>query len=472
MRRRGVFFPQRWQFLAAATGYGLSFEVSPVPRVEPLPEPAMSRNGHTADVAIIGAGTTGAAAAMLCARRGLEVVCLERRDLSAAGARWLNGVPAGAFDRAGIARPQAPERLAMGVDFHLLAGWGPERVVVRGHELMEVDMRLLVERLQKGARDADARLFGNTRVEGMADGHLQTSRGPIRARWYVDASGLAGLRLLGHEHPAPEDICAAAQAVHMVTDTRAARRFCEKHEVSPGDTICFTGIEGGYSILNVRVDGDHVSLLTGSIPAFGHRSGRTILHHFVQEQAWIGEALFGGSRAIPIRRPYSRLCDENRAVIGDAACQVFSAHGSGIGPGIIAARLLADALAEGRGLQGYARDWQRTYGGLFAGYTVFRRFSQTLSSDVLEAMMRVGLMDANLAAQGLLQQMPTPDLALIKDKFKAALRQPRLALTLAPVLAKMGVAQLLYASYPTGTRARAKWNRLVDTVLGGPAPNH
>lgn len=429
----------------------------------------MSQSEHIADVAIIGAGTTGAAAAMLCARRGMKVVCLERRDLSEAGARWVNGVPASAFDRAGIARPEPPERLAVGVDFHLLAGWGPERVVVRNHELMEVDMRRLVERLQEGARNAGAEILGKTRVEGLEEGRLQTSRGAVDARWYIDASGLTGARLLGHSPPAPEDICAAAQAVHTVSDTVSARRFCEEYGAEVGHTICFTGVEGGYSILNVRVDGDHVSLLTGSIPAQGHRSGRAILNDFVREQPWIGEALFGGGRAIPIRRPYSRLHEDNLAVIGDAACQVFSAHGSGVGPGMVAARLLADALADGRGLRGYARDWQRTYGGLFAGYTVFRHFSQTLSADVLEAMMRAGLMDADLAAQGLLQQMPTANLDLVASKLKASLREPRLALRLAPVLAKMGAAQLLYAGYPTTEQGRDKWNRLVDTILGAPA---
>ena len=50
------------------------------------------------DVAIVGAGTAGAAAAALCAQRGLSVVCLDSKPLDGAGARWLNGVPLSAFD--------------------------------------------------------------------------------------------------------------------------------------------------------------------------------------------------------------------------------------------------------------------------------------------------------------------------------------------------------------------------------------
>ena len=61
------------------------------------------------DVAIVGAGTAGAAAALLCARRGLRVLAIDRAPLERAGAHWINAVPTRLFDEAGIARPIAPE---------------------------------------------------------------------------------------------------------------------------------------------------------------------------------------------------------------------------------------------------------------------------------------------------------------------------------------------------------------------------
>jgi flavin-dependent dehydrogenase len=419
-----------------------------------------------ADVAIVGAGTTGAAAALLCARRGLKVVCLERSAIDQAGARWVNGVPAAAFETADIARPESPEQLAIGVDFHLLAGWGPGRVVIRDHDLIEVDMRLLVERLQTQARAAGAEFIDQTRVRGVRDTTLSTSRGPVEARWIVDASGLAGARLLGHSRPAVSDICSAAQGVHQLTDPAAAREFFEERGAAVGDTMCFAGIEGGYSLLSLRVSEDHVSLLTGSIPADGHRSGRRILSDFASAKSWIGEPIFGGSRAIPIRRPYARLVDQNVCVIGDAACQVFAAHGSGVGAGIIAAKVLADALADGRGVQGYATDWQRRYGGLLGAYALFRHFSQSLTPDELEAVMRSGLMDAEIAADGLLQRMPTATPIDILNKIFAATRAPRLAARLAPVIARMGAAQLVYAAYPRAAARLPPWETLCDALLG------
>jgi flavin-dependent dehydrogenase len=423
------------------------------------------------DVAIVGAGTTGAAAALLCARRGLDVVCLERGALGDAGAHWVNGVSASAFDAAEIARPEPPERLAMGVDFHLLAGWGPERVVIRDHDLMEVDMRLLVERLQHEASTAGAEFIDHVRVEGvndtgLRDASLSTSRGPVEARWVVDASGLTGARLLDHACPAPGDICAAAQGVHHVSDFDAASRFVHQHGADVGETICFSGIEGGYSILNLRVDGAHVSLLTGSIPSDGHRSGRQILADFVADTSWIGEPIFGGSRAIPIRRPYARLFEGRVCALGDAACQVFAAHGSGIGAGMVAAKILADALAEGRGLQGYATDWQRRYGGVFGAYALFRQFTQSLGASDIEALMRSGLMDADMAADALLGRIPRVGLTEALQKLIAISKVPRLTARLAPTVARMGAAQLLYAAYPHSPKRLAGWEKLCDALLG------
>lgn len=397
------------------------------------------------DIAVVGAGTAGAAAALLAAQRGFEVVCLERRGLDDAGARWVNGVPGASFERAGIARPQPPERLAAGVDFHLVAGFGPERVTIRDHDLMEVDMRRLVARLQREAAAAGAELIGDTRVEGVDAEGLHTSRGLVKARWYVDASGLTGARLLGVPRPEPSDICAAAQQVHRITDERAARDFFAAHRAQLGETLCFAGIAGGYSILNVRADDGHVSILTGSIPAEGYRSGKKILEDFVAEHDWVGERDFGGARAIPIGEPDATLHRGPVVAIGDAASQVFAAHGSGIGAGMIAARLLIDALSDGRGPAGYQRDWHSEFGGLFAAYATFRRFSQTLDAEDLTRLMRSGLMDAELAAQGLEQRMPRPDPALLAAKLRAAMRAPDLAMRMAPVVAKMTAQYLRYS---------------------------
>jgi flavin-dependent dehydrogenase len=357
------------------------------------------------DLVIVGAGTAGAALAMHAARAGLRVVCVERRPLDQAGARWVNGVPCWMFHEAGIVEPAGEERVAAGEPFHLLAGWGPMRVIVRKHDMVDVDMRLLVARLQREAVQAGADLRGEVTVHGLSGDALATSTGELRARWIVDASGLAGARLLEQPRLSPSDLCAAAQQVRQVRDPAGARAFLARQEVEPGTTLCFSAVAGGYSIVNVRVEGDRVSLLTGSVPAQGHPGGAQLLASFVSEQPWIGDRLFGGARAIPLRRP-QLLARGPVALLGDAGTQVFSAHGSGIGLGLVAARQLADALASGAGPEGYARDFHRRWGTLLASYDLLRRASQRLSARHVGWMMRSGLMNESSVRAALEQRLP------------------------------------------------------------------
>ena len=73
--------------------------------------------------------------------------------------------------------------------------------------------------------------------------------------------------------------------------------------------------------------------------------------------------------------------------MGDAACQVFPAHGSGIGMGLIAGRMLADAVADAvdpgdeQVLWGYQAAFQHEFGGLLAAFDAFRRMSTVLGGD-------------------------------------------------------------------------------------------
>ncbi|MCC6901570.1 MAG: NAD(P)-binding protein [Polyangiaceae bacterium] len=419
-----------------------------------------------ADLAIVGAGTAGAALAFFAAKRGLRVVCLERRAAREAGARWVNGVPGWAFDAAGLDRPRDAEVFGAGHEMHLLAGFGPRRVTIRGHDVLELDMRALVERLQSLAREHGATLVENARVIGFDGRTLDTSAGRVTARWYADASGLAGARLLEQARVNASDLCAAAQEVRAVSDLAGARAFFERHQVDAGHTACFTGVAGGFSVINVRLAGDRVGILTGSIPGAGHPAGQAILDRFVADQKWIGARLFGGARAIPLRRPLDVLARGNVALIGDAACQVFSAHGSGIGAGMIAARLLADALAEGREPHDYAVAWHRQYGGLFATFDSFRRFSQSLGERDLDRMMAAGLLDEHSARAGLEQRLPRPTPGVVVGALRGVATERRLALRLVPALARGAAAAAHYARYPDDPRALGEWSARAARIMG------
>ncbi len=422
-----------------------------------------------ADVAIVGVGTAGAAAALFCAEAGLRVVALDRAPLERAGAQWLNAVPAHLFDRAGLARPTGAELESPPLVMHLFAGRGSEHVVVRsGHDALEVDMALLVRRLQDGAREAGATLAGNVRVLGVEGTSLRTEHGTVEADSIIDASGLAGAQLLGAMRPPPQDLCVAAQEVRVLRDRGAAEAFFRNRGIPPGELLVHMGLAGGYSVLNVRLSGEHVALLSGTIPASGYPTGRALIEEFAQEHStWIGEAVRSGARAIPLGRPVDVLTRGRIALLGDSARQVFSAHGSGIGAGLVAARVLAEEISRGRGLDGYDVRWHREHGGLLAAYDAFRRFSQTLTVDEVARLMRAGLIDAATVVPAMRQEAPSLPPGALLSKTPAALREPRLLGRLAKVAARMNLLRLAYSQHPSREGVpRAHWARGVARIAG------
>ena len=419
-----------------------------------------------ADVVIVGAGTAGAATALQCARRGLRVVVLERRRLAEAGAKWHNGVPGWAFDEAGIDRPVAPELAGEGQAFHMVAGWGPERLRVTDHDVLEVDMGALVARLQRDARAAGAVFVDEARVLRCEGGHLETSVGPFEARWFVDASGFGGAGLMATERVAPEDVCAASQESFAIADVPAAEAWFRERGVTPGETLCYTGVAGGFSTVNARMHGDTLGVLTGSIPAHGHPAGRALVAAFVRELPWVGPRRSGGASPIPLRRPHAVLATERVALIGDAACQVFAAHGSGISAQLVASRLLAEALADGAGPLGYQWRWQRQWGGLFAAYDLFRRYTETLTPADVARLMRSGILHADMLRDGMQQRWPRVDLRRVLAMARSGARDPAALSRLLPVVARMGVARALYAAYPRRVGHIPLWARRVERALG------
>lgn len=413
-----------------------------------------------AEVVVVGGGTAGAAVAWQCARRGLDVLVLERAELQDAGARWVNGVPAWAFDAAGLARPRAPECLAAGVPFHMRAGFTSQGVTLRDHDLLEVDMRALGARLIRMARRAGAR-FERARVQSWDGRTLETDRGAVRVeRVAVDASGLTGARLLDQDPVAPSDLCVAAQHVRDVRDVQAAQAFFHGHGVPPGELLCFTGVAGGYSIINVRLDGDELAILTGSVPAEGHPSGKVLLDRFAHDHPWVGDARFGGHRALPLCGPLSCVGVERTVAVGDAARMVHPAHGSGIAQQLLASWLLGEVLGRGGTPWDFNTRWQRSRAGALAGAEVFRRFTQTLSVDQVGELMASGVMGPGISRRTLTQRRPRPERADLRGMVAGLSRSPSVLGQLGPVLARMQAVEAHHALYPSTPRGLARWERV------------
>ncbi|MCA9494214.1 MAG: hypothetical protein KC621_30010 [Myxococcales bacterium] len=407
-------------------------------------------------VGVIGLGTAGSAVAWQCARRGLPVVGLERGPLDEAGARWVNGVPRRAFLGSGVPVPNAPELRAAEGPYHLVAGWGPTRI--RTTSVLEVDMRHLVARLQAGAREAGADLREGVKVLSVEGSVAQTDAGEVRADVWVEASGLGGPRLLERPEVERADLCSAAQEVREIADHAGAADFLCTWGAREGEPVCFTSVAGGYSIVNVRVEGDHVGVLTGSVPALGAPGGPRLLAEFAARHPWIGHTRFGGSQAIPLRRPWHVIGRGDRMLVGDAAGLVFSAHGSGVAMQLLTSRWLAETLAAGGDGWDYNVIVQRRLGGLLCASDLFRRFSaERVDADVLARLMRRGVIAPGMVEDTMEQRPARPRKRALARALLGMAREPSLGRHVLPVLARMRLAERHYARYPDDPTDLPRW---------------
>jgi flavin-dependent dehydrogenase len=446
-----------------------------------------------ADVVVVGLGSAGAAVAGALAAQGRRVIAVDKRAIGDTGARWVNAVPEWCFERARVRAPSGDELFVTHHDasaraMHMLAPVGRGRLTLRGAPVLHVDMRRLCDRLAREAMDAgvevrrahvsSVELSGDRVVAVRIEEAGREER--IAARLVVDASGLGGavrarVPQLARICPPtePENRCVAAQFQYEIRDRAGFEAFLARHEAEPGHDLAFPSIAGGFSTLTLFTtpDGDRVGVLTGSIPAIGAADARTMMTRFVESQPWIGARLWGGRGAIPLRRPYRVLARAGVALVGDAACQVHSAHGSGVGIGLVAARMLADATkghddpGSDTALHAYERSFHLEHGGVLGAADAFRKHVQGASAEELSALIAEGLLDESLAMAALAQRPTRPSPALALRLAPRATRAPAAALRFFPIAARTAVIDRVAAL--VGSRRVGAWvERGLEALVG------
>lgn len=443
------------------------------------------------DVAIIGAGAAGSCCAFLLAQRGLSVVVLDAKPLTEAGASWHNAVPSWLFEASGIPQPQRPELIGSYPLSSLLLNRRARRTLFMSElPVCAIAMRRFITRMQNSASDLKATLIGGARVTDLEyQGgrvralHAKLEDNPdypsdltVKAKLTVNASGLDSILTamvppLAAACPkvAPEDRCSAVQETRTITEREAAVELLQTLNLKPGMPIAYTSTNGGFSteMLTIMPGFEEIELLTGVIADGRHGTGHTAMETLLQRHAFIGPCLRSGSALIPIRRPYSLIVAPGFALLGDAACQVFPAHASGVGVAMLAARLLTDAVASGddqgslQALWRYQSGFMRGYGSVCAAYDSFRRMVMELDTDELYQLFEYGLITANGSKMALLQHLPSVKLDDLPAFIISAIRAPKLVAKMAPTLIAMQRIRRCYTQYPPAPDPRAvfQWAR-------------
>jgi flavin-dependent dehydrogenase len=278
-----------------------------------------------------------------------------------------------------------------------------------------------------------------------------------------------------------DELCSASDVHHEVADRAGAEEFLVRHGAVAGDSVTFVGVSGGFSTCAVTVTPDltHVGMVTGCLANGRYSTGSKIVADRCAQEPWIGPPVATGTGVIPLRRPYARLTAGGVALVGDAACQVFPAHGSGIGIGLVAGSMLAEGVAavDDPGdphelWRRYQAPFQRGVGSDLLAFDVLRRATTRLGSDGVDGLVRSGLMGAHTTQTGLEQRWGVPPIGESLSSVAKFVRHPALAAVMFPSLARAQLLRAHAGHYPDelDVEALAKWEHRTQQLMG-PLPS-
>ncbi|MBI2602198.1 MAG: FAD-dependent oxidoreductase [Deltaproteobacteria bacterium] len=425
-----------------------------------------------ADVVVVGGGVTGTYAAELFAKAGFQCILVDKQVRGRTGAHWINGVPLFMLKEAGLGRPPVDCLYGAGDPFILVPddSTPDARIRVQSDELFDVDMRCYGEWFLRRAEEAGVKLHFNTSVKrfdlnkagGPRSASCTTGKDNVKyhAKLFVDASGLAAVvrkhvPFLKRNCPVPQpsELCSASSYVYSIKDKAGARNYMRRHHFKAGEILAFSGTHGNFSIFRIQIAKDlsQVAFLTGTLAERHYPHSRKLLDAFIQEHRWVGSELFGGSRLIPIRQPYSHLVHHGVALLGDAACQNYTIHGSGIGIGLVAAKELVDAVTKGanartlgtrRNLLKYERNFHRKWTGHLCSAEAIRRFVTGMPKGKMDGLLASGALSEALIESVLSQKKLKPKAADIAKHVKAIKAHPKILFDVAPLLTSSFLAAL------------------------------
>lgn len=452
---------------------------------------------HKFDVVIVGAGTSGSATAYYIAEKGFSVAVIDKMSLDNTGARWSNALCRSDFDETGIPYSEPPELENRSSPVGIKVYGENKCIKITKETLWNINMPELCQRLQKMAKDEGAIFFGNLNLHSVnlkmgrpvsivvnnSLNDSNTEKIEFTAKLFVDATGLSGhlrqkIPQLNKWCPPVNnsDICTAMQQVCEISDVAKAKQFLSENEIEPGTVLNIAGVAGGWSTYALRVSEDfrHVALLAGCIADGTYSTGPNLMRKLVEEHPWIGRQISGGSGLIPIRHTYDVFTSPGVALVGDSACHTFPAHGSGVGNGIKAGKMLSEAIAQQtdpgawKYLWKYQAKFQREIGSVNAVYDIFRRLTQSVTRDDLALMLEKGMINADSSRLALIKEIPVPTLNEAQAFIRTVLKKPQFSFKAIPQSAKMPALFSLYKLYPQSPDMNKikLWSKTVAGIYG------
>jgi flavin-dependent dehydrogenase len=229
-----------------------------------------------------------------------------------------------------------------------------------------------------------------------------------------------------------------------------------------------TGIVAGLGTYSTQlyyldIDNGYIDILVGVKPKANLPTPEDWFKRKVEQWSFVGEKIFGDGGPIPIRRTWNSLVGDGLVVLGDSACQVIPAHGSGTASALIAADLasgtLIRALGKGRcdrsALWDYCHAFQSGRGALLAYYDVMRKHTDTLGPKDVDKMIKYGILSAQENYSAMVPELY--ELGVSGALKKAVRGIPALRILTGLAVASLNANKLMkhYKEYPDQYSAQA-----------------
>lgn len=448
------------------------------------------------DVIVAGAGSAGGMTAYALAKKGINVVLIDRKEEDLIGKKVCGDAIAG-FHFAGVQK--------MGVHFPTPSG-DECRSIVSGIDIYSPDLRtrleitsdsfapgeigflvdrhLLGQRIKNYAVDSGATLISSCKVNGFITEketvvgiRLTEKEGgaskEIYAKVVVDATGVnAALRKKIPERYA-QYIEKTLAPIDMAFAYREIREIDAEVEYPDRLRIIFDAesIPSGYVWIFPRDDGTVNVGLGGSMDR--KRNLKELLHRYLAKNSiFEGSRLIqAGSGKIPTRRPLNSFVADNFALVGDSGAQVNPLHAGGLGvnveAGVKLANTIANALESGDtsidSLWNYNTNYMRNTGARHAPLDLFRLLVATLDNNALNKIM-----GKEIVSQEDVFQMATPEglrfgLGGKLKKLAKSIGVFRPTMALAKTAGQMQKIAQVYKNYPERDGFQ-QWTRQVEAI--------
>jgi len=305
----------------------------------------------------------------------------------------------------------------------------------------------------------------------------------LQAPLFVDASGVAQALLrrvpaLAVDCPVPgrREYCSALAASCSIASAGGALSFLERRSAHPGEAVNWFGVEGGYSTVLLQVDTRlaHAHVVIGVTAGRPYRTATEVFDDLRRREPWLGPRTSSGVRAIPLRRPYERLAAPGLALVGDCGNMVYSAHASGVGMGLVAARALADTAGGASDPGSLAATWaysaafHRSVGARLGGMDVLRRLFRSLTGAESDRLLGAGFLAPDATRTGLALSEPVPSLRDAAWIARAFVRAPALGAKVARAAVRIPAVMALHKRYPAtpDRRALVPWSTAMARIAG------